>query len=183
MPRFIAFLRAINVGGRNVKMDRLRALWAELNFDGVETFIASGNIIFVAQSANVVALKKRIEAHLAKSLGYEVHTFLRTDAELAAVARHQPFSPAQLKNARAVYIAFLEAPLSAAHQKTLAGFRTEIDEFHFNKREVYWLCRKSQSESKFSNAVFERALKLRATFRGVKTVVKLAAKYRPMEIG
>jgi hypothetical protein len=42
---------------------------------------------------------------------------------------------------------------------------------------MYWLCRKKQSESTFSNARFEKTLGGRATFRGVKTIVKLAAKY------
>jgi uncharacterized protein (DUF1697 family) len=55
--------------------------------------------------------------------------------------------------------------------------RTSIDDFHVNGREMYWLCRKKQSESTFSNARFEKALGGRATFRGVNTIVKLAAKY------
>ena len=46
MPRFVAFLRAINVGGHVVTMDQLRAAFQELGFDDVETFIASGNVIF-----------------------------------------------------------------------------------------------------------------------------------------
>ena len=73
----------------------------------------------------------------------------------------------------------MAAPLSAGAQQALMGLKTEIDDFHVHGREMYWLCRKRQSESTFSNAVFEKTLKVRATFRGLNTVARLAAKYPP----
>ena len=57
--------------------------------------------------------------------------------------------------------------------------KTDIDDFHTKGREVFWLCKKRQGESTFTNTNMERALKIRATFRGMNTVVRLAAKYRP----
>ena len=75
--RYIAFLRAINVGGHVVKMDALRAHFAALRLTAVESFIASGNVIFLATSADPTALEQRIEARLAAQLGYSVATFLR----------------------------------------------------------------------------------------------------------
>jgi uncharacterized protein (DUF1697 family) len=178
MPRFIAFLRAINVGGRTVKMEDLRALFEGLDFSRVETFIASGNVIFDSKARDMAALERRIEAHLRESLGYEVKTFVRSDAEIAAIARYQPFTDALMKSAVALNVAFLaEPPGAEAQQILLRQFRTEIDDFHVHGREIYWLCRKKQSESDFSNAVLEKALKLRATFRGINSIAKLAAKY------
>ena len=56
MPKYIAFLRAINVGGHIVKMDQLRKLFEELQFEHVEKFIASGNVIFDTKSKNIAAL-------------------------------------------------------------------------------------------------------------------------------
>ena len=178
MPRFVAFLRAINVGGHTVKMEDLRALFEARGFSKVETFIASGNVIFDSKARDMAALERRIEAHLQESLGYEVKTFVRGDAEIAAIARYQPFKEALMKSAMALNVAFLVEPLSAQAQQTLLSrFRTEIDDFHVHGREIYWLCRKKQSESEFSNAVLEKALKLRATFRGMNSIAKLAAKY------
>ena len=80
MTRLIAFLRAINVGGHTVTMDKLRKEFEALGLMEVETFIASGNVIFTPRSLDVVALEKKIEARLRASLGYEVATFVRTDA-------------------------------------------------------------------------------------------------------
>ena len=64
MSKYIAFLRAINVGGHTVKMDVLRQLFESLGFANVETFIASGNVIFESKAGNVKALEKKIETCL-----------------------------------------------------------------------------------------------------------------------
>lgn len=176
MPRYIAFLRAINVGGHHaVKMDFLRRLFASLGLANVETFIASGNVVFETTAQNSQALKSKIENALRDALGYEVAVFIRTDAELVAVANYEPFSRADLEGAVALNIAFLaDAPDDQSSRKLLA-LRTEIDDLHLHGREVYWLCR--QSGSKMTNAVLEKALGQQSTLRGAKTVRKMAAKY------
>ena len=177
MPKLVAFLRAINVGGHTVSMDTLRREFEAIGLKDVETFIASGNVVFTAPPGKATALERKIEKRLHDSLGYEVRTFIRTEAEVAAIAGYKPFEEAQLRSAQAVNVAFLADPLEPAAVKLLMAMRTPIDDFHVNGREMYWLCRKKQSESTFSNARFEKALGGRATFRGVKTIVKLAAKY------
>jgi uncharacterized protein (DUF1697 family) len=177
MPGYIAFLRAINVGGHTVKMEALRRQFEALGFGNVETFIASGNVIFETTAKNTRSLEKQIEKHLRSALGYEVATFIRTQAELAAIAQYQPFSPALLKTAQALNVAFLADPLDAAAHKKLLALKTDIDDFHVHGREIYWLCKKKQSESTFSNAVLEKTVGRSSTIRGVNTIQKLAAKY------
>jgi uncharacterized protein (DUF1697 family) len=157
-------------------MAELSRLFEALGFKEVETFIASGNVVFTSPARDLAALERRIEAQLHESLGFEVKTFLRTAAEVEAIARYEPFPAAQRESAQALNVGFLAQPLSAEAGKALTALKTAIDDFHLNGREVYWLCRKRQSESDFSNMVFERAVKVRTTFRGVKTVAKLAAK-------
>lgn len=177
MPRYIAFLRAINVGGHNVIMEALRSHFSAMGFKMVETFIASGNVIFETAARDAAKLEKNIEAQLQLALGYEVTTFLRTPAEVAAITQYQPFDEAAIQSAGAFCVGFLAAPLSPDQKKGLMELKTDIDDFHVHEREFYWLCRVKQSESKFSNALMERKLKVRATLRGVNTVAKLAAKY------
>ncbi len=177
MSRFIAFLRAINVGGHTVKMDHLRELFESLGFSSVETFIASGNVAFETRSQNAKALEKKIENALRESLGYEVATFIRTEAELEAIANYTPFEEAALRTATALNIAFLSEPLDDKTAQKVMALRTDIDDLHLHKRELYWLCRKKQSESTFSNALLEKALGKPSTLRGANTVKKMAAKY------
>lgn len=181
MARHFAFLRAINVGGHTVTMVRLRELFEELGFTDVETFIASGNVIFSSRSGTAAALERKIEAHLETSLGYEVKAFLRSGPELVALAAHKAFPEARVRTAAAFCVGFLAAPLDAAAKKSLAGLKTDVDDFHANGREVYWLCKLRQSDSRFSNVLFEKSLNARVTFRGANTVSKLAAKAKASE--
>ncbi|HEV2842908.1 MAG TPA: DUF1697 domain-containing protein [Chthoniobacterales bacterium] len=177
MPKLVAFLRAINVGGHTVTMEELRGIFERLSFKEVETFIASGNVIFASPSKDVGALQKKIEGRLLRSLGYEVKTFLRTIPEVAAIAHSKPFKESQLRSAAALNVAFLADPVSAEAGKALMALKTEVDDFHAQGREVYWLCKTKQSDSKFSYARFEKMLNVRATWRNINTVRRLAVKY------
>lgn len=174
MPRYIALLRGVNLGGHTVKMVRLKELFEELGFKKVETFIASGNVIFESASKSRVTLEKKISAHLEKSLGFPAQTFLRTDEELAAVLEHKA---CEEMGARALYIGFLVEPLSKESHAKLMVHSTKSDEFHVGEREVYWLCRTHMSDSPFFRMGIEKAAGVRATIRNVTTVAKLVDKY------
>jgi uncharacterized protein (DUF1697 family) len=178
MPRYIAFLRAINVGGRHaVKMDFLRHLFESLGYSNVESFIASGNIVFETVSKNAQVLEREVEGKLHKALGYQVATFIRTDAELATIADYKPFRQTDLAMAVALNIAFLAERPDDKSEQRLMELRTDIDDFNIHGRELYWLCRKKQSVSKISNALIEKALGQKSTLRGANTIKKMAAKY------
>ena len=175
MTKQVAFLRAINVGGHVVKMEALRRLIEGLGFSKVETFIASGNVTFAAPSPDAGALERKIERRLNDALGYAVATFIRTEAELAEIVRYQPFEPEVLAGAVALNIAFLHEPPDTDAKHRLMALRTDIDEFAVHGRETYWLCRKKQSESTFSNAALEKALGCPSTLRGAATLQRIAA--------
>jgi uncharacterized protein (DUF1697 family) len=176
--RLIAFLRAVNVGGnRLVKMDRLRTLFEDGGFSSVETFIASGNVVFDARGKPNASLEQSIETMLQDALGFEVATFVRTAAELCAVAEHQPFTAAAVKRSMALNVAFLRKMPDARSVKAVMGLKTAIDDFHVRGRELYWLSRARQGESKLSNVVFEKTLGQPATMRGISTIRKMADKF------
>jgi uncharacterized protein (DUF1697 family) len=179
MSRYIALLRAINVGGHTVKMDRLRVLFEEMGFQNAATFIASGNVIFDAQLTDARALEKRIAEGLKRALGYEVATFVRTPEELTAIAAHRPF-PDEDPDAEgnALYVAFLSGAPPTDAQARLLALQTPTDLFHFHDRELYWFLRTKLSESSlFSGAVLEKTLGAPMTMRNITTVRKLADKY------
>ncbi|HKR59857.1 MAG TPA: DUF1697 domain-containing protein [Pyrinomonadaceae bacterium] len=179
MPKYVAFLRAINVGGHLVKMDYLRTLFEALGFSKVETFIASGNVIFDSSSKKPESLEKKIEQHLLKQLGYPVETFLRTVPEVAMIAQAQPFSAKELnRDGNTLYVGFLAAVPSAASQQELASCANNMNDFAVIKREVFWLCRAVKfSETDFSGARLEKILKLKTTLRNINTAKRIAAKY------
>jgi uncharacterized protein (DUF1697 family) len=177
-PRhYVALLRAINVGGHTVKMERLRSLFAELGFANVSTFIASGNVIFESQREDTHTLEQEIEGQLQRAVGFPVATFVRSAAEVRAVDEYQPFGADEYGVDESLMVAFLRAPPSPEGVQELLAYRTDQDDFHVHQREVYWLCRSRISESAFSGALLEKALGTAATMRNSTTVRKLAAKY------
>lgn len=178
MPKYVAFLRAINVGGHTVRMDYLRTLFEQLGLANVETFIASGNVIFDSKSKNTKALEKNIEKHLEQQLGYGVSTFIRSVDELAAIAQYQPFAKSELNAGdHTLYVGFVAAEPGAKAKEGLVSLANKVDDFRVNGREVYWLCRKKFSESQITPALLAKTLGMPTTLRNITTVRKLAGKY------
>jgi uncharacterized protein (DUF1697 family) len=177
MPRYVAFLRAINVGGHTVKMDHLRGLFEALGFDNVETFIASGNVIFESPEEDTLALEKRIEGHLHQALGYPTATFLRTTDELARIDQYQPFEEyAPESDGFRQYVAFTASAHGDETQVKLEVLHTPTDEFRAHGREIYWLRRINMGESEFSGALLEKVIGMPATMRNCTTLRKLVKK-------
>jgi uncharacterized protein (DUF1697 family) len=177
MPRFVAFLRAINVGGHVVEMEALKRHFETMGFSEVETFIASGNVVFSSKGAK--GLDGKIAAALGRALGYEVRTFVRTVAELAEAAAHAPFAEKEVAACPTYLVGFLSKELDAASLARLKALETDADRFHVRGRDFWWLSRRRQSEPAISGRVLEKALGQPTTLRGVNTVLRIAERYRP----
>ncbi|MSU69426.1 MAG: DUF1697 domain-containing protein [Opitutaceae bacterium] len=179
MHHYIAFLRGINLGYRRIKMDRLRTLFEAMKFADVATFIASGNVIFASRSGDGRRIEKQNQRCLRQSLGYAVDPFVRTRAEVAAVATFRPFTTADLEHpGNTVHVGFLGEALSAGQGRKFLDCRTGADEFCVKGREFYWLCRIRSNESKVWSSPQMRALRLpSSSMRNLTTIRKLAALY------
>ena len=177
--RYIAFLRAINIGGHVVKMTELKKMFESMGFKSVETFIASGNVIFDAPETDTAKLEKKIEKSLAKSLGYEVATFVRSEEEIAAIANNAPFPDDAMSKSARYNVAFTNVTLDDSHRVKIKSFESEVSDFVAHGREVYWLCKVLQSESNFVSGKFEKELGLKTTWRNINTVRRLSAKFPP----
>ncbi len=174
MARLIAFLRAINVGGHNVKMDHLRTLISGYGFDAVETFIASGNVIMDGGRRKPGKAESLLETGLAADLGYPVTSFVRTIAELADVVAADPFSAAPGR----YYVTFLKNALAQESTARLLALRSEGEDFAVVGRELHWLVR-AGFETQVPGAQVERAAGGPATARNISTIRRLTAKFAP----
>lgn len=177
MPKHVAFLRGINVGGHRVGRDDLRSCFEELGFRDVATFRASGNVIFDADREAPAKMAARIEEALAKALGYGVPAFVRTAAELRAIADHQPFA-AKLVEASAgkLQVAFFATKPKTTGWKELEAVATDEDRLALEGRELYWLPSGGILDSALEMNAIERALGS-MTMRTKNTVEGIAAKY------
>jgi uncharacterized protein (DUF1697 family) len=177
--RYVAFLRAINVGGRTIKMDELRAMFESLGLSNVETFIASGNVIFESVE-DAATLEQRIDDHLHASLGYQAEAFLRSTAELATIAARQPFPESEYtENGATLHIAFLSREPSAEAKQAVMALRSPKDDFHIAGRELFWLIRGKMSDSMLKGPELGKALGGPTTVRNSNTIRRLVAKYPP----
>lgn len=175
MTKYIAFLRAINVGGHTVKMDHLKKLFESLGFSNIETFIASGNVIFEASSKNSLALEKKIADHLEKELGYAVDTFVRTIQEVIEIEKNNPFTPKGKDDS--VYVSFLHETLDKEKTATLMALKNKNNDFSLIGKEIYWL-RLNKDDSIFLKSSLEKLLKVSSTNRNMTTINKLIQKYK-----
>jgi uncharacterized protein (DUF1697 family) len=178
MPRYVAFLRAINLGGaRMVKMDFLRQLFESLGFDEVETFIASGNVVFsTKRQSSSQTLERKIEGKLLEALGYDVTVFVRTGAEVVEVANKKPFPKSKIDSRTSCNTVFLADALDKKLSQNVMRLKTATDEFRVHGREIYWLRRK-RNDGDFSTVALVKILRRPFTVRSLNTVERIAAKY------
>jgi uncharacterized protein (DUF1697 family) len=163
MTTYIALLRAVNVGGTGkLPMADLKALCTELDFGRIETYIASGNVVFDCDlpAARVQAqLEKRLLAHAGKTVG----VFVRTAPEMRAVLKRNPFSD---KEPRLTYSFFLnEKPRSDALDDVRGRGEEQL---RLGQREIYVYYPTGMGKSKLQVP----AAKL-GTARNLNTVAKL----------
>jgi uncharacterized protein (DUF1697 family) len=135
MTTRVAFLRAVNVGKRTVKMSRLVEIFEELGFEDVWTYINSGNVVFDAPGSRG-DLEKRIGAALEAEYGFEVTTFVRTAAEIRKVLAAEPFT---LADGDTYFVTFLQAKPTAAAAKEFEASSNDFDTVKVVGTEVHWL--------------------------------------------
>ena len=170
MTAFVALLRGVNVGGRQLKMADLKAMADKLGYERARTYIASGNLLFVSEAAEAT-VKDRLQAALKSHFGKSVDVMVRTAAEMKAVSEANPF--AGEPGNRVVAIFYDERQTDEA----IDSARNVDDErLALGKREIYVHFPSGQGRSKLK--LGGKAL---STARNMNTVAKLAELAREME--
>jgi uncharacterized protein (DUF1697 family) len=177
MERYVAFLRGMNLGGRRIKNDELRSEFEALGFADVACFRASGNVIFGAGEGDEAALTARIETGLEEALGYQVPVFLRSAAELLAIAAREPFEASLVAASKGkLQVAFLlDAPTKKSGSEAL-DLATDEDRLAIDGRELYWLPSGGISESDLDLRTLEATLGT-WTMRTMGTVEQIAHRH------
>lgn len=162
---YFAFLRAINVVGRNMlRMSDLQALCTSLGFANVRTLLQSGNVAFEAKRRPSEA---KIAQAIRESAGLDIKVMLRDEAELRAVVARNPFLP--VRNPSQLLVFFLER--EASGPIVYPGPET----FHVAGRELYVDYVNGAGRSKLTTALIERCVGCAGTARNWNTVTKLLA--------
>ena len=107
MNKYIAFLRAVNVGGHNkIKMEDLKNLLISLRYKNVQTVIQSGNVIFETSDKNIKSITGKIENKLNGFMKKEIKVFVRTHSELAKIVKENPFGKTKADDELKTYVFF-----------------------------------------------------------------------------
>lgn len=185
MSIYIALLRGINVGGKNIiKMADLKLAFIAMGFSQVQTYIQSGNVLFESHE-DEASLRKRIEYEIEVSFGLKITVILRKAEELERIIENCPFSEKEVSEAQAssvgesLYVSLLLQAPSQEGIERLNAYKSESDEYRIEGRDVYLLFRNSIRDSKLANNL--QKLDVPATVRNWKTLNKLAALAKAMD--
>ncbi len=174
MDVFIALLRGINVGGKKVPMNDLKACLSDLPFGALQTYVQSGNVVFKAPGWTAERVSAEMESRIAARFGFPIPVVVRTLEELDRAAAENPFfiASAEIATER-LHVTFLAAlPPTALVEKPVA-FSFAPDQYVVSGREIYLCVASGYGNSKLSNTFFERRLKTPATTRNWRTVNEL----------
>jgi uncharacterized protein (DUF1697 family) len=172
---FISLLRGINVSGqKTILMNDLKALFVQLNFTQVTTYIQSGNIIFnAAEIFSNAELARQIQEAISKKYNFSVPVIVRSRAEMLQIRSDNPFLAETGINPEWLHVTFLGSDPRQADLEAMAGYDFSPERFVMIRQEAYLYCPQGYGKSKISNSFFENRLKVTATTRNWKTVLKL----------
>ncbi len=173
MNKKIAILRGINVGGkRKIQMADLKSMCEKLGLKNITTYIQSGNLIFNSDKPNS-ELENDLEKAITEKFGFDVPVIVRTEKELESSINNNPFFDKNV-DINQLHLTFLKVKPNKENLDKTLTFKYEPDKFKINDKDAFIFCTGKYHESKLTNNFFEKQLKVGATTRNWKTVLKLS---------
>lgn len=170
MKAYIALLRGINVSGqKKVPMAELRDLLLKAGFQKVQTYIQSGNVVFLS-SDKPMELEVKIQKIITSQFGFDVPVVVKTNEELQSIFDACPFSK-DIKERS--YFTLLHSVPDEELVKSTSQETYKNEMFVIKSNCVYFYSESGYGKSKCDNNFFERKLKVTATTRNYKTMLKL----------
>lgn len=177
MSVWIAFLAAVNVGGRKVVMSDLKDLARQMGLENPRTLLASGNLVFGA-SGEAGEIEARLEAALKDRFGFDCPVMLRSAQDLDEAIAANPFPEAARRDPSHLVLAALKDTVTAEALARLRAAITGPEQVERRGREVYFVYPDGIGRSTLTPPMVNRALGARSTGRNWNTILKLQAMAR-----
>jgi len=172
MTRWIALLRGINVGGKNIlPMAELRNDLESLKLENVRTYIQSGNVIFDSKTKTATSLTEQIGGRIEKQHGFRPHLLIFDRKTLQAAIKSNPF-PKAVADPKTLHFFFLDEPATDPDIEALDSAKTPTENYKLTDRVFYLHAPDGIGRSKLA-ANAERYLGVVTTARNYRTVDKL----------
>jgi len=170
---YISLLRGINVGGRNkIKMADLKEVYKALAYEEVITYIQSGNVIFKTKKTAEAKLEKSIKEAIKKTFGLEIPVLVISKKELEALAQANPYKDRKLEP-KYIHFTILASPPDQEKIDLVNAIEFPGEEFTVTDRVAYLCLPNGYGRTKLHNNFFESKLKVKATSRNLKSILKL----------
>ncbi len=168
----IALLRGINVSGqKKIKMADLRQILEENGLKNVKTYIQSGNIIFDSEPVDRSALQEKIAIIIRQQFGFDVPTLVLRKNDVEHILKSNPYLE-EADESKLYYVLMKNTPEEVlAQQFSQLQFKNEG--FKITDTCVYLFCKSGYGKAKLNNNLIENKLKVKATTRNHKTMLKL----------
>jgi len=175
MNTYIALLKGINVGGKNlIKMQSLIESFESLGLKNVRSYIQCGNIVFETRAVAGENLQRKIEKMLSKTFGNDPHVILRTLADLESLVKLNPFKRTTVNRDTMLCVAFLASPPAATPRLPLQSQTEKLELIAIKDQAAFVVARRKQTGwFGFPNNFVEKELRVIATTRQWSTVGKI----------
>ena len=151
VSRYVAFLQAVNTGGRRVKNVQLSEALRSIGASHAQGFIASGNVIFDIDRPVDDEFIEQIELAFYEAYGFDIPTVVRTAAQVRSVARYRPFTVESIEGSTGkLYVGFLKSRPEPAIIDEVQAKSTSTDRLAVHGREIYWLPMDGENNSDIS---------------------------------
>jgi uncharacterized protein (DUF1697 family) len=175
MITYVSMIRGINVGGKKIKMDKLKELYRSLDFKDIKTYIQSGNVIFKSTESDPVKLSHKIEKKISEIFDFDVKVLIRTKNEMMNVINGNPFKKEDLNH---IYVTFLsdipsEKLINDLDDIIDKDVANKFDKYNIIEKEIYLFLPNGYGKTRLNNNFFERKLEISATTRNWRTVNRI----------
>ena len=176
MPTWIGFLRAVNVGKRQVKMQSLRELLQDKGFDDVETHIQSGNLKVRSATRSAARLETDLRALISEAFGFDVPVVVRTPAQVRRLAGEADALESPIGDAGR-YVMFMSGTLDPAGVDALHAWDVETEAARVLGNDIVLFLAAGVQAAKLTNVRIERLTGGVGTARNMTVVRALADKW------
>lgn len=176
MPSYVVLLRAVNIQGRTLKMDRARKALEDNGFLDVASHIQSGNLLLTSPLRSLARLEQQVGECLSEEAGFDVVALARRPGDLTLLVE-QVDALSEGGGAQRRYVMFCKGEVSAEARTALEAWEVEGERLHVLGSHVVMELEKPFHQAKFGNARAERMTGLPATTRDIKVVRALAEKW------
>lgn len=174
MKRYVALLRGINVGGKNlIKMTDLKVCFEALGLKNVSTYIQSGNVVFSTNRSNNAKLTGQIEGALSKTFNYKSRVVVRSYKEMQDIVAHAPKGFGSDQTKYRYDVIFLKTPLTAAKAMQSVTTKEGVDQAFAGKGVLYFSRLISRATSSYLTRIISMPIYQSMTIRNWNTTTKL----------